>query len=67
MRKTPTAPSPEDLIAEFTAASIQLFRWYDEDRAIISHKGYTCPTAQGAHGMTMLRTALSKAQRISEK
>jgi hypothetical protein len=55
------------LLDEFQAAAAQLLEWYDGDRAIITHKGYTCPTARGAHGMTMIRTAMINLDRHKNK
>ena len=51
------------IIEEFLAATKTILEWYDGDRAIITEKGYTCPTPAGAKGMTQLRTAAHKAQR----
>lgn len=68
MRTSPTKPpTSKELISDFTAAAIELFNWYDGERSILRHNGYTCPTARGVHGMTMLRTAAIKAQRLRKR
>ena len=65
--KTTSAPSTqEELIQEFIAAAAKLFEWYDGDRSIITHLGYTCPTTIGAHGMTLLRTAVQNAEKLEK-
>ena len=51
------------IIEEFLAATKTILKWYDGDRAIITEKGYTCPTPPGARGLTQLRSVAYKAQR----
>ena len=51
------------LIEEVLAATKTVLEWYDGDRAIITEKGYTCPTPPGARGLTQLRSVAYKAQR----
>ena len=56
-------PANTIIVEEFLAATKNLLAWYDGDRAIITEKGYTCPTPDGVRGLTQLRSAAYKAQR----
>ena len=51
------------LIEEFQAAAARIFEWYDGKRTFLTERDYTYLPEAAAQGMTMLHTAVLKANK----
>ena len=61
---TTTMTDTDQLLADFTAATRIILKWYDDDRTVTTEHHRTWLSPDAAHGMTMLRTAILNAQRL---